>query len=412
MVRSRAEVIIDNGTPVGESFVDDAGYCWTAYALTSAAVTGVRIKATGYVDCTTCISANPCVDNFIVDSCCGGAVQFFSAALPGVFVGDSFVDASGFCWSVSGTTPLPITNVVSVGTVYPVTDCNTGTCVANNPCPTSVLLNSCCKLGSGYSTLEILQAAVSTLVDGDTFVDTFGFCWSIQLAEPTFPNLSFIIPASEEIDCREIGGCLDVNPCPVNLYYTVQNCCTEEIETVLIGSDYPIDTVLKILHTIGIGCYKILSWSDTGTVTLTVIGIDGVSEKCDECLASIDYYCPGTIQCCNTWMNISGGEAIITGYRCDGTWIVDFSLFPNETLCMAYVFKPEPSLSNIGCCEFNVYNPSATTEITIDASVCNGLRIKYTIQPLSNLITDYNTCVGCVNGFVANLKIIIKKPSI
>jgi hypothetical protein len=393
------EVIIDNGTAVGASFVDNELNCWTVVSLTTNNVTGIRTKVTGYTSCETCLSANPCPENLVVDSCCAAASQFFSGALPGVNVGDTFVDTNGYCWSVTGTTPLPITNVVTVGTSYPATDCNDETCITSNACPTPVMLESCCKLGDGFTTLEALQAVLPSLDLYDTFVDTFGFCWKIFPTDPAFPNLSFITPVTDYNDskCSEPGGCLESNPCPETLYYTVQNCCTEEIETVLIDSGYNVGRVLTIVHTTGAGCYRIISWSDTGTTTLTIVDIPATAKDCEECIQQVfKGYCQGVSQCCNEYQNVGEDNATMTGYKCDGTWIVDYSMAPSETICMAFVYSTTGDINFNGCCEFNVYNPSSTTDLYFKASACEGEPTAYILPPLTNILAEHGTCVGCV----------------
>jgi hypothetical protein len=390
-----SEVILDNGTAVGASFVDDELNCWTVDSLTTANVTGIRTKVTGYTDCATCLTANPCPENLVVDSCCAIGEEFFSGALPGVNVGDTFVDTNGYCWSVTGTTPLPITNVVAVGTSFPATDCLDEICISANSCPTPVLLISCCKLGKGVSTLEILQAAVPTLAVGDFFVDTFGFCWRIELADPGFPTLSFITPVTEEGDCREDPGCITVNPCPETVYYTVQNCCTEEIETVLIDSAYNLGQVLTIIHTTGAGCYRIISWSDTGTATLTVVSIPAVARECQECIQQVfKGYCQGFSQCCSQIQNI-GNNAIITGYQCDGTWLLDYVMTPEEVLCMAFIAKTTGSVNDLGCCIFDVYNPSLTTSIDVSVLDCGNNNYNITI-PAGAFLSNEWGCAFCV----------------
>ena len=367
-------------------------------SLTTANVTGIRTKVTGYTSCVTCLSANPCPENLIVDSCCEIGQQFFSGALPGVNVGDTFVDTNGYCWSVTGTTPAPITNVVAVGTSYPATDCLDEICISANACPTPVLLRSCCKLGEGSTTLELLQASLATLDIGDTFVDTFGFCWQIFPSAPAFPTLSFITPDTEYgvVGCGDGGGCLESNPCPGDLYYTVQNCCTEEVEVVFFSSNYEVGRVLTLIHTTGAGCYRVISWSDTGTATLTIVDIPAVSKNCKECIKSIKY-CQGVSQCCNEYQNINEYNATITGYQCDGTWLLEYAMVPGEVLCMAFVYRAEGGVNIKGCCEWNVYNPSTTTDLVLDASQCDDLSTTtYLIPPLSNVLYEYGNCIQCV----------------
>ena len=88
---------------------------------------------------------NPCPENLIVEACCGQPGQVFTGALPGVVVGDTFVDTYGFCWQVIGTTPSPISYIIYVDTVYTETDCADATCTDDNVCPEVVSIESCCE---------------------------------------------------------------------------------------------------------------------------------------------------------------------------------------------------------------------------------------------------------------------------
>jgi hypothetical protein len=369
----------------------------------------VRTKSTAYVDCDACIDANPCPLNFKIQGCCGGDGEIFSAALIGVNVGDTFVDTNGFCWSAIDTTPNPITNVVEVGTVYPITNCESNVCRDLNECPTPVFLESCCGL-TGYSTLELLQATLPTLVLGDTFVDTFGICWVIKLSDYAFPNLSFIVPVTE-YGLDNCIACTLANECPRDVYYTIQNCCTEEIEVVLLNASYNVGERLLLTLDIGVGCYKVLSWSITGTITATVSSVLGISGSCDQCLNQMkvkfnQVYCPGQYECCNSYINDSASTANITGYKCDGTWLNNYAMAVNEVICMAFVVERNEFIINQGCCKFDIYNPSATQSIEVNFDTCETIGISgaINIPPLTTFTeayfaaTDKQACLRCVYG--------------
>jgi hypothetical protein len=403
-------IIINNLVPIGESFVDTDGNCWTVVAETLDSVTAVRTKSTTYADCDACIDANPCPLNFTIQSCCADDPQVFSAALIGVDVGDTFVDTNGFCWSAIDTTPLPITNIVEVGTVYPITNCESAVCTGLNECPTPVFLESCCGKLTGYTTLELLQATLPTLVLGDVFVDTFGMCWTAKDSDYAFPNLSFIVPVTE-YGPNACESCVLANECPRDYYYTVQNCCTEEIEVVILEASYNVGESLLLLLDIGVGCYKLLSWSITGTITATVINVAGVSGSCNECLRLMQErydsaYCQGQTQCCERYKNISESTTTITGYTCDGTWLNDYVMASGESLCMAFVIGLSESIIKQGCCGFDIYNPSATTTIAVNFDTCETIGNSGTIEipPLTTFTeayfaaTDKQACLSCITS--------------
>ena len=285
-----SEVIVNNGVAVGASFSDTNGYCWTVFQETTLPVTGNRIKATDYIDCTACTTANECPVNYSVKSCCEIPQQIFVPVMPGVNVGDSFVDTYGNCWYVETTDSSPITNVVYVDTVYPETSCGSGTCTNANPCPIFYGLQSCCIFGNdalyGYTSSAILGPGY---VLGDYFVDQFGICWWIksQLDNNVFPTLAFITPVTEYTDCNsEPDGCVIINPCPTTLFYTMQNCCTEEIEIWESGDAYQVGNILAVWDSTNTirECWKILSFSNVGPATITFASINGNYTDCRFCI--------------------------------------------------------------------------------------------------------------------------------
>ena len=403
-----SEIIIDNGVEIGKSFSDTDGNCWTVETVTEDAVTGVRDIKANYFDCQTCINSHPCPENFIIKACCGEIIgEVFSAALVGVNVGDTFVDTNGYCWFAEDTTPLPITNVIEVDTVYPETSCQSAVCVDNNPCPTPVNLFSCCGSLRGSTTLEILQAAIPTLNFNDGFVDQFGMCWEIIEGGYAFPNLSFITPVTE----YSAGGaapcttCSIDNECPGAFYYTIQNCCTEEIEVVKLQPAYNISEVLTLELDIAFGCYEILSWSNTGTETATVQNVVATLDNCEQCREFVSgtfggYYCSGVEQCCVTYQAnlavVAGSARTISGYKCDGTFILDYVLQPEETICMAFVFGARNVRNTHQCCEYDVFNPSLINSITVVYETCAGQIGEAEIPANTLLSSVIAKCVGCV----------------
>lgn len=392
------EIIQNNNVLVGESFVDVDGNCWSVISETTSDITGIRVLSDSYTDCVLCIAANPCPDNFVVQACCyEGVPEIFTAALTGVDVGDTFVDDYGFCWSVTDTTSAPITNVVTIATAYPATDCNSAECTDANTCPDILQIISCCKgLEYGFTTTDLIGLPV---VVGDTFVDTFGVCWFVAKDNQShFPDLNFItgstIYSSGGDDCE---NCKTDNTCDITLYYTVQNCCTEEIEVIDLAPSYPIFSTLGIVHDTGIGCYKVLSWSDVGVPTLTngiVISINSAfndNDACKKCLENTKLSCLDQNRCCASYIS-EKGTSTVTGYLCDGTWVVNQNVLQGNTICMSYFYESTGNLFRTdACCLFTVYNPSPTESITISGDNCFE-RFTTTISPLST-----SECVSCIS---------------
>jgi hypothetical protein len=383
------EIIGNNGLVIGSTFSDDSkeSYCWTIVAYTSLDVTGSRTAFnSSWTDCTDCLADNPCPENLKIESCCKAGEQIFTSALPGVTVGDTFVDTFGFCWSVIGTAPFPITNVVTVGTVYATTTCVSETCTNNNACPPLLKLVDCCNGLVGYTTEALLGISVTI---NDVFIDTFGMCWVVadDDAPSTFPNLNFIV-GSTNYGADGCTDCLATTDCPVDLYYTVQNCCTEDIEVVLLPAQYEDGTVLGIITSTGAGCYKVLYWSNIGTATLTPTNVDSFGSECATCIEQfLQNNCGvGLTQCCKTWQDYTG-QGRMTGYLCDGTWVLNGT---NSTYCMSAVIQQIFFQVVDNCC-FTIYNPSTTVTIYVKYADCNGTETDIYIAPLSN-----GPCVSCV----------------
>ena len=321
-------------------------------------------------------------------------LQYFSASIPGISVGDSFVDNNGFCWRVTDTTPLPSTYSVTADTVYASSLC--GTCTDANVCPDIYDINSCCGLGKGYSTLDLIGGGVAS---GDIFVDQFGFCWSIGAQKSNgiglYANLSFINAVTiYSPDCAE---CIKSNACPSTLYYTIQNCCDESVEVVSLNSSYGADTNFILSSAEKAGAYRVISWSDTGTATLTSVDILDVTGE-GPCYSNgfLDfYYCPGSFQCCNTWSTESGGP--ITGYGCDGTWYYN-ETFPALTeICMAWVeTKTSPSWISLKPCCFQVHNPSMTIDGIISYTECEVAAREFQDSIPGNSTSVF--CMTCLNN--------------
>jgi hypothetical protein len=261
-------------------------------------------------------------------------------------------------------------------------------------------MRSCCGSLAGITTLEILQAAVPSLVMNSVFVDTFGMCWEIRDTAFGFPDLSFIIPVTEYTAGEPCQECITANECPVEFYYTIQNCCTEEVEVVLLQPLYNIGETLLIAFTTGFGCYEVLSWSDTGTTTVTPVDLGGVYENCEACTGASNQiypsYCPGQIQCCDDWKNLSETSGFITGYKCDGTWVQDFVLTPGARICMAQVLVKSESVDKVDCCGFDILNPSLTESMVVYYETCAGDSGQVEIAPNTLLSTVIGSCVSCV----------------
>lgn len=274
--------------PIG-GFLDFDGNCWRLMNATESPINAIRLIRNTHGSCELCIEEEACPENLIVESCCANFGTVFSGALPGIIVGDTFLDTFGFCWTVTGTTPTPINGLVSVNTVYSARDCVE--CLNDNICPDIYGIKSCCKstCDGTYFELYTTLALLGGGSPGETFVDQFGFCWRIGLVpEVDFTLLtgSFIQYASASIGPCGIEDTPCTNACDTNVFYTIQNCFTLQVEVIEYSFGLPINSSIFISFTTVLSpkCYKVIGWDNTSLPTKIVDSIEGCFRTCEECL--------------------------------------------------------------------------------------------------------------------------------
>ena len=340
------DIVYNPSLSPGEYFVDNEGNCWQAYTNTYLPITSSRTVTTSYASCATCIAENPCPENLIVEACCGQPGQVFTGALPGVVVGDTFVDTYGFCWQVVGTTPNPISFTIYVDTVYTETDCADATCTDDNVCPEVVVIRSCCGELELITTLSLLGGGVAI---GDTFLDTFGYCWTVFDADNTLlVNGAFIQAAS--ISTGNCLTCITDDPCPEDdLFYVFKKCCTGEIEVALLPFGYFVGETLALTTSLDPNlkvCWEVISWSLTGPATMTITNVSGSYKECKACLE--DSPCQNLLyevsDCCGTLPNqlvylpsFTGTGSIIVD-TLDRCWYVELPVSGTATITFAFYY--------------------------------------------------------------------------
>jgi hypothetical protein len=353
------EIVYNPSLTVGEYFVDNEGNCWQAYSNTYLPITGSRPVTTSYASCAACLAENECPENLIAEACCGQPQQVYTGALAGVGVGDTFVDTYGFCWEVTGTTPAPITSLIYLGGAYTSSTCADATCTNANTCPEVVRIYSCCEKLTLVTTLSLLGGGVAI---GDTFLDTFGYCWEVQdEADTSFVNGAFIQVAS--ISTGDCDTCITDDPCPTtDLYYALQKCCTGEIEIALLPFGYNVGQTLLLSTSLEPGqevCWSVISWSLTGPTTMTITNLFGSYKDCKQCLG--DYPCQTQLfevsDCCSSLPNqtvyapnyLGSGSVIVdTQDRC---WTIVSTVSGSATIIYAFDY-PEgcgPCIAQFPC---------------------------------------------------------------
>ena len=299
---SIVDIVYDTTLTVGDFFVDNEGNCWEAQAKTGAQVTSVRTVTTKYTSCEECISFNECPDNIIVESCCFMGAETFTASLPGVSVGDVFVDTYGFCWAAIDETSGPITGMVMIDTNYGPEACED--CLNINACPEIIKLIPCCEYIGGTEILTTAALFGYTPVEGELVSDTFGNCYTVRLGYTGSISAPFIEFGTSYGEPDEpCIPCIEVNACGQPLYYNVINCCTGDTEVIVIDTLIAPETVIIITTTTSPlfpQCWKVVSFSNTGTATIILDTFIKDAKDCNDCVKEhgcITYY--EVADCCD-----------------------------------------------------------------------------------------------------------------
>lgn len=292
---SIVDIVYDTTLTVGDFFVDNEGNCWEAQAKTGAQVTSVRTVTTTYTNCDDCISNNECPANIVVESCCFEGAETFTASLPGVSVGDIFVDTYGFCWTAIDETAGPITGMVMIDTNYGPVECED--CLNINACPEIITLNPCCETIGETPILTTAALFGYTPVDGELVSDTFGNCYRVNLGDTGSISAPFIQFGTSYGDpMNKCEPCLEDNACSQLLYYNVINCCTGDTEVIVINTLIAPETVIVITTTTSLlfpQCWKVVSFSNIGTATIVLDTFVGSAKDCNDCVKNygcITYY--------------------------------------------------------------------------------------------------------------------------
>ncbi len=274
------ELVHIPGLTVGSFHVDDEGNCWEVIEQSTDVTNFTRNFTDLYSSCTDCITTNACPQNLGIKSCCTEGVEFVTGSLPGLNVGDTFVDNNGLCWNVDSETSAPISEEsITVDTIIP-GDCNE--CITANPCPKFWSIISCCgELKEIISTTTVLNIE-------DSFVDTNGICWSVRDTVKSLPtNYSIIVatvyPGPGIIAC---DSCIIANPCPETYFLTVRACCdNDRIEVISVPAIYMSFSEGLIFSDIYKVCWEVMSYSTTGIETYPINWTKRVRvyPNCDSC---------------------------------------------------------------------------------------------------------------------------------
>lgn len=267
---SITELVHIPGLVVGNFHVDDEGNCWEVMSESTDVTNFTRNFVDTYTSCLECQAANPCPLNLVISSCCVEGTEFVTGSLPGLSVGDTFVDNYGLCWYVQEETSGPISEEsITVGSII-TGDCET--CKTENPCPKFYYVESCC------AKLDGVIAVPDVLNFGDSFVDAQGQCWNVAGTEvntlPTIYGVEVVTVypyQGPDVEPTACDLCITANPCPTEYFITIKNCCDpDRVEVAQVPAVYMIFNEGVIFQDYWGVCWEVISFSTTGVETYAI----------------------------------------------------------------------------------------------------------------------------------------------
>ena len=320
------ELVHIPGLVVGDFHVDDEGNCWEVIEASTDVTNFTRNFTDTYTSCVECQAANPCPLNLSISSCCVLGKEFVTGSLPGLGIGDTFVDNYGLCWTVTDETSEPISEEsITVDTIIP------GTCIActtANPCPNFYYVKSCCASLFGYIALP------DVLNMGDSFVDTNGNCWNVeQVDTEKLPTMYGIVVDTVYTGAVEPDTncdlCTTANPCPTEYFITIRGCCDpERIEVAQVPAQYMIFNEGMLFNDWWGVCWEVMSFNTTGVETYPIWDWNaakpaiGSYKECKECT------CQNSNCKCKTFYEVR---------NCNTDVISIFKMQPNLTIGQFYI---------------------------------------------------------------------------
>lgn len=288
IIRNCCEPIITElvnipGLQVGSFHVDDEGNCWEVVSSSTDVTNFTRNFVDVYDSCVECQTANPCPQNLAIASCCVQGVEFVTGSLPGLNVGDTFVDNNGLCWTVQFETGAPISEEsITVDTIIP-GDC--ADCTTANPCPDFWKIESCC------GKLEEVIATTIPLSTGDSFLDTNGICWSVRGEVFSLPtNYDIVVDSVYTLSEDNCLNCTTDNPCPTEYFLTIRNCCdNDRVEVAQVPAAYMSFSEGLIFSDAWGICWEVMSYDTTGVETYPIWnwpfgGVPNNFQNCQDCI--------------------------------------------------------------------------------------------------------------------------------
>lgn len=328
------ELVNIPGLTVGSFHVDDEGNCWEVISASTDVTNFTRNFTDIYTSCVECQTDNPCPQNLVIQSCCVQGVEYVSGSLPGLVVGDTFVDNNGLCWVVSEETGAPISEEsITVDTIIP-GGCED--CTLANPCPDFWAIKSCC------GEISEIIATTTSLSLGDSFVDTNGICWYLDGEASQLPTnydivVDTVYPGPGAIACDQ---CKIANPCPTEYFITVRACCdNDRVEVISVPSQYMSFSEGTIFSDQYRLCWEVMSYSTTGVETYSINWQSVFVDTYPDCEQCITRFCKRgePCRCLTLWeVQLCGTSTTYIAYA-DGVLdvgsIYQGQYFENEPQC-------------------------------------------------------------------------------
>jgi hypothetical protein len=301
IIRNCCEPIITElvniaGLTVGSFHVDDEGNCWEVMSASQDVTNFTRNFVDIYTSCVECQTVNPCPLNLTISSCCVIGTEYVTGSLPGLNVGDTFVDNNGLCWSVAQETGAPISEEsITVDTIV-TGDCFD--CTDANPCPEFWVVSSCC------GTLEEIIATTVALNTGDAFVDTNGICWTVEGSVSALPtNYGIVVDTvytGAVFPDTNCSVCIAANPCPTEYFLTIRMCCdNDRVEVTSVPSAFMSFSEGSIFSDPYGLCWEVMSYSTIGVETYPINWTSAFISNYQNCFACINS--KGKALCIGIW---------------------------------------------------------------------------------------------------------------
>jgi hypothetical protein len=265
---SITELVNIPGLVVGDFHVDNEGNCWEVMSESNDVTNFTRNFVDTYASCLECQDDNGCPLNLMIKSCCVEGKEFVTGSLPGLVVGDTFLDNYGLCWYVEDETPAPISEE-SI-TVVSIIEGSCETCTTANPCPNFYEIVSCCGQIRGYI------AVPDVLNEGDSFVDAQGQCWNVTKKDagqlPTIYGVEVVTVYTGAVEPdTNCDLCIAANPCPTEYFITIKSCCDHDrVEVAEVPAEFMFFTEGLIFSDYWKICWEVTSFSTTGIATFEI----------------------------------------------------------------------------------------------------------------------------------------------